>query len=86
MKALIRLLMTLGKVTVAKTGKGFFVYNPKAFDLPMLTKLAEAQSFQVVHTQAPSHSINGTWLPPKLFVGPGKTLSEAELIAQAEAW
>ena len=87
MKKLIQLLMSLGKVTTAKTGRGYFIYNPNTFDLPSLTALADAQSFVVIHTQTPSPNGSGGWLPPKLFVGPAKTaMTEEQLIAEAMKW
>ena len=86
MKKFLLSLMRLGKVTFAKQGKGFFIYNPKAFNLS--TVEASAEKLGLMAINSPRETMNtrtGLMVPPHLYVGPAvadKTIDD--LLAHVE--
>ena len=87
MKIFIQSLMVIGKITFAKSGKGLFIYNPKAFSLSTVENTATKLGLMVI--DSPRETMNprtGLMVPPHLYVGPAiADKTEDEVLAHVES-
>ena len=87
MKKLVNYLMSLGRITFSKSGKGLTIYNPKSIDLAKLAALVKAtkRDFTVINSPNPS-MYQGRLVEPSVYVGPPKEApTQDEVLARLEA-